>query len=73
MFCEIFKVLYRPRMHREIAPALWFWSQIQPLYLLSGMQPLIPYFKGEKHLRKRWLILPFLGLQDIEEVEITAI
>ena len=63
-------------MHREIAPApLVLESDPTTLFTSSGMQPLIPYFKGEKHPKGKRLVdsQPSLRLQDIEEVEITAI
>ena len=60
-----------PRMHREIAPApLVLESDPTTLFTSSGMQPLIPYFKGEKHPKGKRLVdsQPSLRLQDIEEV-----
>ena len=60
-----------PRMHREIAPApLVLEGDPTTLFTSSGMQPLIPYFKGEKHSKGKRLVdsQPSLRLQDIEEV-----
>ena len=60
-----------PRMHRKIAPApLVLGGDPTTLFTSSGMQPLIPYFKGEKHSKGKRLVdlQPSLRLQDIEEV-----
>lgn len=60
-----------PRNHREISPApLVLESDPTTLFTSSGMQPLIPYLKGEKHPKGKRLVdsQPSLRLQDIEEV-----
>ena len=60
-----------PRMHREIAPApLVLEGDPTTLFTSAGMQPLIPYLKGEKHPKGERLVdsQPSLRLQDIEEV-----
>jgi alanyl-tRNA synthetase len=60
-----------PRNHREITPApLVLEGDPTTLFTSSGMQPLIPYLKGEKHVKGKRLVdsQPSLRLQDIEEV-----
>ena len=60
-----------PRMHREIAPApLVLEGDPTTLFTSAGMQPLIPYLKGEKHPKGKRLVDSQLSLrlQDIEEV-----
>jgi alanyl-tRNA synthetase len=60
-----------PRNHREISPApLVLEGDQTTLFTSSGMQPLIPYLKGEKHPKGKRLVdsQPSLRLQDIEEV-----
>lgn len=60
-----------PRNHREISPApLVLEGDPTTLFTSAGMQPLIPYFKGEKHPKGKRLVdfQPSIRLQDIEEV-----
>lgn len=60
-----------PRNHREISPApLVLESDPTTLFTSAGMQPLIPYLKGEPHPKGKRLVdsQPSLRLQDIEEV-----
>jgi alanyl-tRNA synthetase len=60
-----------PRSHREIAPApLVLESDPTTLFTSAGMQPLIPYLKGEAHPKGKRLVnsQPSLRLQDIDEV-----
>lgn len=60
-----------PRMHREIAPApLVLEGDPTTLFTSSGMQPLIPYLKGEKHPKGKRLVdcQPSLRTVDIDEV-----
>ncbi len=60
-----------PRNHREISPApLVLEGDPTTLFTSAGMQPLTPYFKGEKHPKGKRLVdsQPSLRLQDIEEV-----
>lgn len=57
--------------HKEIPPApLVLEGDPTTLFTSAGMQPLIPYLKGEKHPQGKRLvdIQPSLRLQDIEEV-----
>ena len=61
----------KPRSHREIEPAtLVLESDPTTLFTSAGMQPLIPYLKGEVHPKGKRLVdsQPSLRLQDIEEV-----
>ncbi|MCX6705719.1 MAG: alanine--tRNA ligase-related protein, partial [Candidatus Woesebacteria bacterium] len=60
-----------PRMHREIAPApLVLEGDPTTLFTSAGMQPLIPYLKGEKHPKGKRLVdcQPSLRTVDIDEV-----
>lgn len=60
-----------PRKHREIAPApLVLEGDPTTLFTSAGMQPLVPYLKGETHPKGKRLVdsQPSLRLQDIEEV-----
>lgn len=59
------------RGHREITPSpLIIDSDPTTLFTSSGMQPLVPYLKGEKHPDGKRLVdsQPSLRLQDLEEV-----
>jgi alanyl-tRNA synthetase len=61
----------KPRNHREVAAApLVLEGDPTTLFTSSGMQPLIPYLKGEAHPKGKRLVdvQPCLRLQDIEEV-----
>ena len=58
-------------MHREIAPApLVLEGDPTTLFTSSGMQPLIPYLKGESHPKGKRLVdcQPCLRTVDIDEV-----
>jgi len=60
-----------PRNHRKIVPApLVLEGDPTTLFTSAGMQPLIPYLKGEKHPKGKRLVdsQPSIRLQDIEEV-----
>lgn len=60
-----------PRMHREIAPApLVLEGDPTTLFTSAGMQPLIPYLKGESHPKGKRLVdcQPSLRTVDIDEV-----
>lgn len=60
-----------PRMHREIAPApLVLEGDPTTLFTSAGMQPLIPYLKGESYLKGKRLVdcQPSLRTVDIDEV-----
>ena len=60
-----------PRMHREIAPApLVLEEDPTTLFTSAGMQPLIPYLKGESHPKGKRLVncQPSLRTVDIDEV-----
>jgi alanyl-tRNA synthetase len=62
---------YIARGHKEISPSpLVIDSDPTTLFTSSGMQPLVPYFKGERHPQGKRLVdvQPSLRLQDIEEV-----
>ena len=62
---------FKKRGHVEITPSpLVIDSDPTTLFASSGMQPLIPYLKGEKHSQGSRLVdsQPSLRLQDIEEV-----
>jgi alanyl-tRNA synthetase len=61
----------KPRSHREIEPApLVLESDPTTLFTSAGMQPLIPYLKGQPHPKGKRLVdsQPSLRLQDIDEV-----
>ncbi len=60
-----------PRNHREIAPApLVLEGDPTTLFTSAGMQPLIPYLKGESHPKGKRLVdcQPSLRTVDIDEV-----
>ena len=60
-----------PRMHREIVPApLVLEGDPTTLFTSAGMQPLIPYLKGESHPKGKRLVdcQPSLRTVDIDEV-----
>lgn len=60
-----------PRNHVEIEPApLVLADDPTTLFTSAGMQPLVPYLKGEKHPEGKRLVnsQPAIRLQDIEEV-----
>ena len=62
---------FKKRNHIEITPSpLVIDSDPTTLFTSSGMQPLVPYLKGEKHPQGKRLVdsQPSLRLQDIEEV-----
>ena len=62
---------FKKRGHTEISPSpLVIDSDPTTLFTSSGMQPLVPYLKGEKHPQGARLVdsQPCLRLQDIEEV-----
>ena len=62
---------FEKKGHKEISPApLVLEGDPTTLFTSAGMQPLIPYLKGEKHPLGRRLCdsQPSLRLQDIEEV-----
>ena len=62
---------YKKRGHIEITPSpLIIDSDPTTLFTSSGMQPLVPYLKGEKHPQGVRLVdsQPSLRLQDLEEV-----
>jgi len=62
---------FKKKGHKEISPApLVLEGDPTTLFTSAGMQPLIPYLKGEKHPLGRRLCdsQPSLRLQDIEEV-----
>lgn len=62
---------FKKKGHIEITPSpLVIESDPTTLFASSGMQPLIPYLKGEKHQQGTRLVdsQPSLRLQDIEEV-----
>ena len=61
----------QPRNHIEIPPApLVLENDPTTLFTSAGMQPLIPYLKGEPHPKGKRLInsQPSIRLQDIDEV-----
>jgi len=60
-----------PRSHKQIPPApLVLETDSTTLFTSAGMQPLIPYLKGEPHPEGKRLVnsQPSIRLQDIEEV-----
>lgn len=62
---------YKKRGHIEIAPSpLVLENDPTTLFTSSGMQPLVPYLKGETHPAGKRLVdsQPSLRLQDLEEV-----
>lgn len=62
---------FKKRGHVEISPSpLVIDSDPTTLFASSGMQPLVPYFKGKNHPQGKRLVdsQPSLRLQDIEEV-----
>jgi len=68
---EKYLEFFKKRGHVEIAPSpLVIESDPTTLFTSSGMQPLIPYLKGEKHPEGKRLVdsQPSLRLQDLEEV-----
>jgi alanyl-tRNA synthetase len=68
---EKYLKFFKARDHKEITPSpLVIESDPTTLFVSAGMQPLIPYLKGEKHPKGKRLvdIQPSLRLQDLEEV-----
>jgi alanyl-tRNA synthetase len=68
---EKYLEFFKKRGHIEITPSpLVIESDPTTLFTSSGMQPLIPYLKGESHPRGVRLVdsQPSLRLQDLEEV-----
>jgi alanyl-tRNA synthetase len=68
---EKYLKFFKKRGHIEITPSpLVIESDPTTLFTSSGMQPLVPYLKGEKHPDGKRLvdIQPSLRLQDLEEV-----
>jgi alanyl-tRNA synthetase len=68
---EKYLKFFKDRGHIEITPSpLVIESDPTTLFVSAGMQPLIPYLKGEKHPKGKRLvdIQPSLRLQDLEEV-----
>jgi len=62
---------FKKKGHIQISPApLVLEGDPTTLFTSSGMQPLVPYFKGEKHPSGKRLVdyQPSLRLQDIDEV-----
>lgn len=62
---------YKKRGHKEITPSpLVLENDPTTLFTSSGMQPLVPYLKGEVHPDGKRLVdsQPSLRLQDLEEV-----
>ncbi|MFH1970911.1 MAG: alanine--tRNA ligase [Patescibacteria group bacterium] len=62
---------FKNKGHTQISPAqLVLEGDPTTLFTSSGMQPLVPYFKGEKHPAGKRLVdyQPSLRLQDIDEV-----
>jgi len=68
---EKYLKFFKDRGHKEITPSpLIIDSDSTTLFTSSGMQPLVPYLKGEKHPEGERLVdsQPSLRLQDLEEV-----
>jgi alanyl-tRNA synthetase len=62
---------FKGKKHIEIQPSpLVLENDPTTLFTSSGMQPLVPYFKGEKHPKGDRLVdsQPSLRMQDLEEV-----
>jgi len=62
---------FKKKNHKEISPSpLVLENDPTTLFTSSGMQPLIPYLKGEKHPKGTCLVdsQPSLRMQDLEEV-----
>ena len=68
---ERYLSFFKNKGHIQISPApLVLEGDPTTLFTSSGMQPLVPYFKGEPHIAGKRLVdfQPSLRLQDIEEV-----
>jgi alanyl-tRNA synthetase len=68
---ERYLKFFENKDHVQISPApLVLEGDSTTLFTSSGMQPLVPYFKGQKHPNGKRLVdyQPSLRLQDIEEV-----
>lgn len=68
---EKYLEFFKKRGHKEINPSpLIIESDPTTLFTSSGMQPLVPYLKGEEHPDGKCLVdsQPSLRLQDLEEV-----
>lgn len=68
---EKYLEFFKKRGHSEINPSpLVLENDPTTLFTSSGMQPLVPYLKGEKHPDGKCLVdsQPSLRMQDLEEV-----
>ncbi len=68
---EKYLEFFKKKDHKEIAPSpLVLENDPTTLFVSAGMQPMIPYLKGERHPNGKRLVdvQPALRLQDLEEV-----
>jgi alanyl-tRNA synthetase len=68
---EKYLEFFKKRGHKQVTPSpLVLENDPTTLFTSSGMQPLVPYLKGEKHPDGKRLVdsQPSLRLQDLEEV-----
>jgi alanyl-tRNA synthetase len=68
---EKYLEFFKARGHKEIIPSpLVLENDPTTLFTSSGMQPLVPYLKGQEHSQGKRLVdsQPSLRLQDLEEV-----